>query len=74
MSILEKTALVIFNMIINFAHAALLYLSLNYYLNGALVLSITCFLFLLSLVIFQCHQIVKFVERCKLKKEGDVTL
>lgn len=69
MDILEKTSLILFNLIINFAHAALLYLSLTYYLNGAIVSAITSFLFLLILVIFQCHQIVKFVEQCKYRKE-----
>lgn len=70
MSVLEKTSLVIFNLIINVGHSALLYLSLSYYLNGAMITAITSFLFLLCLVIFQCHQIVKFVEQCKYRKEG----
>ncbi len=70
MSVLEKTSLVIFNLIINVGHAGLLYLSLSYYLHGAKTTAITGFLFLLCLVIFQCLQIVKFVEQCKYRKEG----
>lgn len=70
MSVPEKTSLILFNMIINLAHAALLYLSLTYYLNGTIVAAVIGFLFLLSLIIFQCHQIVKFLEQCKYRKEG----
>ncbi len=67
MSILEKTVLVVFNLVINFAHAIMLYVSLNYYLLGAVVLSVSSLILLLGLVIFQCQQIVKFSERCKMK-------
>lgn len=69
MSILEKTVLVVFNLVINFAHAIMLYVSLNYYLHGAVVLSVSSLVLLLGLVIFQCQQIIKFAERCKLKRE-----
>lgn len=69
MHILEKTSLILFNLVINFVHAGLLYLSLEYYLNGAIVPAIISFLSLLILVIFQCHQIVKFVERNKYRRE-----
>lgn len=65
----EKTSLILFNLVVNFAHAALLYLSLTYYLHGAIVPAIISFLFLIGLVIFQCHQIVKFAEQCRYRKE-----
>lgn len=59
---LEKANLILFNLVINIAQAALLYSSLEYYLNGAIVPAIISFLFLLILVIFQCYLIVTFVE------------
>lgn len=62
---LEKASLILFNLVINIAHAALLYLSLEYYLNGAIAPAIISFLFLLILVIFQCYKIVTFVEQSK---------
>ena len=47
MSVLEKTSLVIFNLIINVGHAGLLYLSLSYYLNGAKITATTGFCFIM---------------------------
>ncbi len=60
---LEKANLILFNLVINIAQAALLYSSLEYYLNEAIVPAIISFLFLLILVIFQCYLIVTFVEQ-----------
>lgn len=58
-----KTSIIIFNLVVNIALAAVLYLSLSYYLAGELFLFITGLLLFISLTVFQCYQIVKFVER-----------